>query len=256
MTSTRLFWCGVLAILATGCVSKKKYNQSIDELLQARQQLTDAQADKDALQGRLSNAQQEQDALRAGNAELSASLAEQERALLLLKEQEARAKARIQEYQDLVSRFQAMIDAGQLSVRIVEGRMVVELDTDILFDTGKARLSKDGTEALEQVAAILSDIPERSYQIEGHTDNIPIRTRAYPSNWELASARSIAVVKTLTGAGLSADRVSAASFAENRPVADNTDPTGRAQNRRIEIVVVPDLSLMPGAEDLAGLAEN
>ena len=96
----------------------------------------------------------------------------------------------------------------------------------------------------------LSTIPERRFQVEGHTDNVPIKTAQFPSNWELAAARALIVTKTMVEAGLPGERVSAASFGESKPAVSNDTPDGKAQNRRIEIVVVPDLSTLPGFDEL------
>ena len=82
---------------------------------------------------------------------------------------------------------------------------------------------------------------------------MPIHTEQFPSNWELASARALNVVRTLQEGGVPVGRLSAASFAENRPVDTNKTKEGKAANRRIEIVVVPDLSLLPGYEELEKL---
>jgi chemotaxis protein MotB len=131
--------------------------------------------------------------------------------------------------------------------------MVVNLSSDILFPSGSAAVSKDGKAALVEVAQVLAQIPDRKFQVEGHTDNVPIKTDAFPSNWELASARALVVTKTLVDAGLPASRVSAASFGDTKPSASNGTQEGRAQNRRIEIVVVPDLSSLPGFEELQRL---
>lgn len=152
------------------------------------------------------------------------------------------------EFADLQRRFKKMTDAGTLSIRIIDGRMVVSLATDILFPSGSANLSKAGQNTLKEVAIQLSNIPDRKYQVEGHTDNVPIATDVFPSNWELASARSIRVVKTMVEAGLTPQRISAASFAETRPIQANETPEGRMANRRIAIVVIPDLSVIPGLQ--------
>lgn len=189
-------------------------------------------------------------ALLKDRTQLKATLEETETALKDLALRRAAAEERVAQYRDLLGRFKALIDAGRLQVKIVDGRMVVELATDILFDSGKAELSENGKKALLEVAQVLASIPERHFQVEGHTDNVPIANERFPSNWELASARSIVVVRTLIAGGLTPDRVSGASFSEFHPVADNGTPTGRASNRRIEIVVVPDLSLLPGSEEL------
>jgi chemotaxis protein MotB len=177
-----------------------------------------------------------------------------ESALNELAERTRAAEQRVSQYQDLLSRFQSLIDAGQLSVSITDGRMVVQLATDILFASGSADLSEDGVAALAAVSSILAEIPERRYQIEGHTDNVPISTAQYPSNWELASARAIVVLQAMLDAGLGAERVSAASYSDTRPVTPNDSAEGRAANRRIEIVVVPDLSQLPGFEELQAVA--
>lgn len=181
---------------------------------------------------------------------LSASVDEMQSALAELGKRKAEADRRIAEYRGLLARFQALIDAGKLKVKIVDGRMVVALATDILFPSGSAHLSKDGKAAIEEVAQILTSIPDRKYQVEGHTDNVPIRTAQYPSNWELASARALTVVKAMVEAGMPADRLSAASFGEHKPAASNETKEGRDANRRIEIVVVPDLSSLPGFDEL------
>jgi chemotaxis protein MotB len=181
--------------------------------------------------------------LRSSVDEMTAALREQQA-------REAAAEARVREFTDLVGRFKQFIDAGQLQVKIVDGRMVIALATDILFDSGKAELSEAGRAQLRAVGAVLAGIPDRRFQVEGHTDNVPIRSDRFPSNWELASARAIGVVRELVSAGLAPDNVSGASFGEFRPVADNSTPEGKTANRRIEIVVLPDLSQLPGFDEL------
>lgn len=196
----------------------------------------------------------EKAALLKDKSQLKASIADMEQALEDLAARRAAAEARVAQYKDLLARFKSLIDSGKLRVKIVDGRMVVELATDILFDSGKAELSAAGKAAVGEVAKVLATIPDRSFQVEGHTDNVPIRSERFPSNWELASARSIVVVRALVEGGVTANRVSGASYSEFRPVADNSADPGRAANRRIEIVVVPDLSELPGFEELQKIA--
>ena len=131
--------------------------------------------------------------------------------------------------------------------------MVVVLATDILFASGSASLSKDGKAAIGEVGQVLASIPKRSFQVEGHTDNVPIASAQYPSNWELAAARAITVLKSMVESGLPGERISAASFGDTRPVASNDSKETKAQNRRIEIIIVPDLSQLPGFEELKAL---
>ncbi|HFE44300.1 MAG TPA: cell envelope biogenesis protein OmpA [Nannocystis exedens] len=100
----------------------------------------------------------------------------------------------------------------------------------------------------------LAKIADKEFQIEGHTDNVPIYNEKFHSNWELASARALVVLKTLRDAGLAEEQLSAASYGEFKPAADNTSEEGRAKNRRIEISIVPDLSKLPGYDELNALA--
>jgi chemotaxis protein MotB len=96
------------------------------------------------------------------------------------------------------------------------------------------------------VASVLAGIPDREFQVEGHTDNVPIATARFPSNWELAAARALSVVHLLQEQGVRPESVSGAAFGEYRPVADNADPAGRRLNRRIEIVMLPNLDVIAG----------
>ena len=273
----------ILALLTLACVPKKDFDAVTADLAAERAahttdnegwkatkgQLADeeaalaaAKAEEERLGGELSAAKKaladeqsawasEKAGLVADRSKLKASVSEMEGALREAAERRAAAEARVKEFKDLLSRFQKLIDAGQLKVKIVDGRMVVVLATDILFGSGKADLSDAGKAAIGEVGKVLASIGDRSFQVEGHTDNVPIQTDKFPSNWELASARAIVVVKTLTASGVPATRVSAASFAETHPLADNAAPEGRASNRRIEIVLVPDLSQLPGFEELS-----
>ena len=256
--------------LATGCVGKGRYTEALDanaaltrerdaataesvrlqervDALQSELQATKAVLDQ--TNSRLADAVAQAGALESDVARMTAALDEAER-------REARADAALAEYQQLVSRFQDMIDAGTLSVRVIDGRLVVELATDVLFDAGSATLSATGAQAVTSVASVLADIPDREFQVAGHTDNVPISTSRFPSNWHLGAGRAIAVVDVLTGAGLDAGRVSAASYADTKPRDTNRTPAGRANNRRIEITVVPDLSELPGYDELQAMGAS
>jgi chemotaxis protein MotB len=149
-------------------------------------------------------------------------------------------------YEDVIGRFRSLIDGGQLAVSIVRGRMVIQLPQDVLFASGSATLSADGRSTLSQVASVLATLEDRSFQIEGHTDNVPIATAAFPSNWELSSARALSVVRVLIQGGVPAERLSGAGYGEYQPVASNDDPQSRRRNRRIEIVMLPNLDVIAG----------
>ncbi|MDP2310852.1 MAG: OmpA family protein [Pseudomonadota bacterium] len=228
-----------------------------DALAQEKAKLAEIDAKRASLETDLASEQartkaliDEKASLLTDKAKLKTSVEDMKAALSELEARRDTAEQRIAEYQSLLVRFKKLIDAGKLRVKIVDGRMVVALATDVLFSSGSADLSADGKTAIAEVAAVLATIPDRAFQVEGHTDNVPIKTDKYPSNWELASARAVTVVRTMIGAGMPTTRVSAASYGEHKPVAGNDTPEGKGSNRRIEIVVVPDLSGLPGFDEL------
>ncbi|PRP95445.1 putative lipoprotein YiaD precursor [Enhygromyxa salina] len=269
---------GLLTAAASGCVSSKDYEAIKADLAKARSELTDTRGELKDLGVALEEAEVEVDILgarirdleeqlviaeaRASDAEtqlaevlkdrsnLAASVDDMQQALAELKRLQALAELRANEYRAVLAKFKSLIDNGKLKAKIVDGRMVLELQTDILFGSGSAKLSDEGAATIREVGGLLGQIADRKFQVEGHTDNVPIKTKTYPSNWELASARAINVVKEMVDAGLPAKRVSAGAFADSRPTASNETEEGRAQNRRIEIVIVPDLSSLPGAEQI------
>lgn len=261
---------GLSLVLAAGCVPKGKYDAAIHEthelyaridgmnnvIAQMERDLASLQSQQRSTQAALDDANRRLASKVAEAGELQQSVVEMQRALEELELRKARAEQTLQSYRDLVGRFQAMIDAGTLKVKVIEGRMVVELATDILFPAGSASLSREGRQAIQEVASVLASIPDREYQIAGHTDDVPISTERFPSNWHLGAARAIAVTQLLTEAGLEARRVSAASYAEHRPIDTNRTREGKANNRRIEIIVVPDLSTLPGYEELEALSSG
>lgn len=236
-----------LALALSGCVSKSKYLQEVEalkgEVQKEQSQVEELNKEKQQLEEKLIATTKDRGALKA-------SLDEMKKAMEEMKQRQAEQRKRLKEFEDLTARFKSLTDAGTLSVRIIDGKMVVSLGSDVLFASGSAKLSTQGLEAIKAVTAQLVSIPGKVYQIEGHTDNIPIATAVFPSNWELASARSLNVLKAMTEAGMPTTRVSAASFGETQPIQANDTPEGRTANRRIAIVVVPDLSTMPGYEEL------
>jgi chemotaxis protein MotB len=216
------------------------------KLVAAREALADLEAELDGEREKAARILADRGSLRDEVASMKEAIAE-------LAERKRQADARVSSYRELVDRFRSLIDAGTLDVRIVDGRMVVVLKTDILFASGSADLSDEGGAALTAVGEVLGTLEGRRFQVEGHTDDVPISTRQYPSNWYLAAARSIGVMQYLIEGGLSSEAVSAASFGEMHPVAPNKTDEGRALNRRIEIVLVPDLTDLPGYDELTKL---
>ncbi|MGZ3419647.1 MAG: OmpA/MotB family protein [Polyangiales bacterium] len=152
----------------------------------------------------------------------------------------AAEKARAELYKQLSFKFKKMIDAGDLTVAVRDGRMVLRLPNDVLFRSGKAELETAGQKTLTDVAVILRTI-HRHFQVAGHTDDEPIKLSPFASNWELSTARALVVTNFLVKHGLEPEKLSAAGYGEFDPLQPNGTAAGRAKNRRIEITVQPEI---------------
>jgi chemotaxis protein MotB len=131
----------------------------------------------------------------------------------------------------------AMIRGGQVNVHAYANWVAVDISADVLFASGQARLSPAATEALHRLADALKPYPN-SVRVEGHTDDRPIETTAYPSNWELSAARAASVVRLFIDQGLAAERLAVVGFGQNRPVMPNATAQGRNANRRVVVVIL------------------
>ncbi len=252
MKNTTLIRClitGLIAALSmTGCVSKSKYEKEVTDL---KTEVESGKTEIKSLKEENTKVQDNLMSVTKDRGQLKTSLDEMKQAMDEMRQRQNEERKRLKEFEDLTQRFKKLTDSGALSIQFVDGKMVVSLGSDVLFNSGSAKLSAAGQEALKEVTTQLTSIAGKRYQVEGHTDNVPINTATFPSNWELASARALNVTRAMMDAGMPADRISAASFAETSPRASNDSAEGRAQNRRIAIVVVPDLSTLPGYEELS-----
>lgn len=114
-----------------------------------------------------------------------------------------------------------------------------ELMNIVLFKSGSSELTPPAGEIIEKIGDLLKELPNNSIRVEGHTDNLPINTKMFSSNWELSTARATNVVKSLiNNSGLHPAKLSAVGYGEYKPVADNSTDLGRAKNRRVNIVVI------------------
>ncbi|MHA3902573.1 OmpA family protein [Castellaniella sp. WN] len=135
----------------------------------------------------------------------------------------------------------ASLPLGELGhdVEVIVNRRSISfrINSEILFGTGQADLSREGLSVLRRMAKVLSDAGY-DITVEGHTDSVPVRSNArYPSNWELSGARAGSVVRYLQANGIAKGHLKAVGYADARPIADNRSPDGRARNRRVELVV-------------------
>lgn len=146
-----------------------------------------------------------------------------------------------------------LIDANLVVVRRTDNWVEVEIKTDILFSSGVAKLSPEAGPVFALLAEALKPFPNQ-IRVEGHTDNRPIRTAAFQSNWELSAGRAASVVHLLTSQGMDPRRLSVIAYGEFRPMRGNDSAEGRNANRRVVLVIVSD-ALGRGAEQLSPTAK-
>jgi len=243
--------------------TKKSYAEQQGQLADARAELDKANADRGALQKqldddmhliaamkqRLEKLGQNVDSLVKERGQLTQTMADTMARLDDLRKQKAAADARAATFRGLIAKLRSMIDAGQLKVVIRNGRMIIALPNDILFDSGRTDVKADGKVALAKVAQALATVTDRDFLVAGHTDDVPIRTSLFPSNWELSTRRAVEVVHFLVAQGMRPKVLAAAGYGEFDPAVPNDSTDHRAQNRRIEIVLQPNLSDLPPLDD-------
>lgn len=160
-------------------------------------------------------------------------------------ELEQRAAEALKRMSEAVEKaMQGLISQQIITVRRTEHWLEIEIRTDILFPSGVARVSPAAEPVLQQLASILKPFPN-PIRIEGHTDNRPIATAAFPSNWELSAARAASVVHLFMRSGVEPTRMTVVGMGEYRPVAANTQEEGRNRNRRVVLVVMADNEQVP-----------
>jgi chemotaxis protein MotB len=224
------------------------------ELGAARRELADTRAALDAAKAEAGAASAELAAARAAvdatRAELDALQAELDVTRRDLGDTRARLAAQERQLEQTTATFDTLvadlkgeIAEGQVKITRLRDRLTVNLVDRILFESGSTVINPRGQQVLRKVAEVLRPIADKRVQIEGHTDNVPIAAglaARFPSNWELSVVRATVVARFLQDqGGLDPARLVATGYGQYRPLAPNDTPEGRAQNRRIEIVLVP-----------------
>jgi chemotaxis protein MotB len=133
-----------------------------------------------------------------------------------------------------------LVEQGRVKVTQTSRGITVEINASVLFAPGDARLSAESSQALTAVASVLKD-DAHAIQVEGHTDNSPIRNAAFPSNWELSAARAGGVVRLFVEQGIAENRLVALGYAANQPVGSNETADGRLRNRRVQLMIMSNL---------------
>lgn len=134
----------------------------------------------------------------------------------------------------------ALGDLGRdIQVLVQDEGVSFRIPSEVLFASGEAELTPAGRALIDRLLPAFNRVPDYTIVVEGHTDNVPIQTARFPSNWELAAARASSVVRQLEARGLNPTRLRATGYADTRPLAPNSTPQGRTQNRRVEITLEP-----------------
>jgi chemotaxis protein MotB len=243
------------AALLGGCVSESKYDLAVKDAQRAKTELNQAtvartqqKAELDRLQSsladldnqcaerkrQLTEAEGKTTALSSSLQDSRARLAELERAKLATEQRAAL-------FHDLAQKLKSQLDDGQLSLIVRDGRMVLALPNDVLFDSGHTEIKAAAKPTLKLVAEVMKLYPRRQFQIAGHTDNVPIHTERFDSNWELSAGRALEVVHYLTGQGVKPAELSMAGYADVDPVAPNDNDANKRKNRRLEITLQPNI---------------
>lgn len=220
----------VLLVFAACGVSEKIYKRDVNAL---KDQIAQLEKDKEALIKDKNRLTDELALLSKEKGTLSADLKKALDKVEELKQMAAKRKAALDAFR---AKLQGMISAGQLKVRTERGLFIVEMAEKVLFDVGKSDLKPEGKAAIQQLVPILMSLEGRRFQVSGHTDS----TGSDEVNWRLSTNRGLSVVLFMIENGMPPERLSAAGYGRFQPVASNDTIEGRAQNRRIEIVIVPN----------------
>jgi chemotaxis protein MotB len=241
------------SLALAGCLVKQStYQKALDENARLQRELTTAHGNEKTLGEKITELESQLGQLDATSKSKEAELGKvraskeaTEAELAELRRQKEAAEKRIAAYKKLQAKFRALVDTGKLQVVFRNGQMTLKLPSGILFPSGSAELSKTGQQALGEVTKILLQFKDRRFVVAGHTDNQPIHTREFHNNWYLSTARANSVVQYMIKDQFPAENLAAAGYAQFDPVAKNDTDAGREQNRRIEIILVPNLEELP-----------
>lgn len=196
-----------------------------------KQQVSSLEQQKAALEQQRTSLEQQ----KAASQQQVESL-EQQKASLLASSQQTQ-----KQYEELVQGLSKEVEKGQLQVRQYKDMLSVDLAEQIFFDSGRAKLKKEGKDVLKKVGDALKGYENKVIRVVGHTDNVPVAKSlqaTFPSNWELSVARATNVVRFLQEVGIPPERMVPSGRSEYDPVATNDTPEGRQKNRRIEIMLI------------------
>ncbi len=201
-------------------------------------------ATKQELSAKTNEANILQEALDSTQSTLNSTASEASALKNRFAEIEEEKKRKESEFAELQASLQHEIEAREITITQLKGKLTVNLVDKILFDSGRAYLKRDGKKVLDKIVVLLlNKYPDRQIRVEGHTDNLPIGValqKQFPTNWELSAARALSAVRYLQEKNkVAPQRLAAVAFGQYHPIDDRRTPEARARNRRIEIVLLP-----------------
>ena len=232
-------WILLLLLPVAACgINKDLYQKDMQNLKAQIDNCEASKADvvreKQDISNQLKQVVTEKGKLSEEKGRLSADL---QKSLDKVQELKAMARKREQAIEAMRGKLKNLLAAGKLKIRSFRGMLVIEMGEKILFDVGKSKLTTEGKLALTELTPILATIKNRNFQVAGHTDE----TGAPEFNWRLSLDRAINVVFFMIGEGMPPDRISAAGYGQYAPIASNDTDEGKASNRRIDIVLMPNI---------------
>ncbi|MEI7725413.1 MAG: OmpA family protein [Bacteroidota bacterium] len=241
-------------VLFTSCVSNKKFlasqaqvdklqkenASSLNQLIDCNGKVKSLNDQKASLQNE--NASVEND-LKILASESKMTIADQARRLKSLQNMIQAQKNVMTNLKNSIAEALLNYKADELSVYIKDGNVYVSLEEKLLFKSGSDVVDPKGKEALKALAKVLNSTKDITVNIEGHTDNVPIKTKLFEDNWDLSTARATSIVRILTkDYAFDPDRITASGRGQYHPVKPNETAEGRAGNRRTEVILSPDLN--------------
>jgi len=270
----QLITLGALAItcsmMMNSCVSAKKYKASQARVARLHSDSVNFYNQVVSLRGSVSKMEQENEMTSNRLNKRTEELTQTKQNLFSSNETIASQQARLQELQQLIEQQRknsealrktiadALVNfnAEQLTVSLRNGKVYVSMSEKLLFPSGSAVVNAEGKNALSSLAKVLNQNPDINIDVEGHTDSIPI-VKKYEDNWALSVARSTAITRILVkDYFVNPTRIIASGRSQYFPVADNSNPDGRAKNRRTEIILEPKLDKIMELVDAQGEANN
>jgi len=241
------------AFTVTSCVSSKKFTASearADKLQQENAivngQLNDCNVQVKTLKDEKASLQSEnaasQNDLKALSTESKMTIADQAKRLKALQDMIQNEKTIMKNLQNSIAQALMSYKADEINVYVKDGNVYVSMEEKLLFKSGSDIVDPKGKEALKTLAGVLNGTNDITVVIEGHTDNVPIKTAQFKDNWDLSTARATSIVRLLTkDYGFDSNRITASGKSEFHPVKSNETVEGRAGNRRTEVILSPDL---------------